>query len=168
MDWQALVDLCGSEKHGLLSKRSFLGGEGTVEGVVVKAYDVFDYRTSKPLMAKLVSADFRETHGKSWKARNPSGRDILQLITDNLRTEPRWEKGLQSLRDAGELTGTLRDIGPLIKTVQRDTMVECEALIKQALFDGAKGKIEKGLARGVADWYKGKLSEAVTQEAKAE
>jgi len=136
----------------LLETVSVLGGQ-TVEGVVVKNYCRFG-TDGKALMGKFVSEKYKEIHAADWKGRHPGGAEIRQAIGQKLRTEARWHKAVQHLREDGRLTGSVRDIGPLIKEVQRDVTEECEEMIKDALFHWARGNINRVVIRGFAEWYK--------------
>lgn len=140
----------------LMKKESSLGGP--MEGIVIKNYHQFS-KDGKVTMGKVVSDEFREKHEKSWKQRNPSGKDVIQDIITSLDTEARYEKAYQHLRDNGKLTGTPKDIGALMAEVKRDTLEEEADWILAQLQKYAIGKIGRGLGRGVPDWYKNKLLE---------
>jgi hypothetical protein len=136
----------------LIDRVSILG-KAKIEGVVVKNYEQFG-QDKKVLMGKFVSPDFKEKHQGSWKAKNPSQRDVIYNLSQVYRHENRWKKALQQLRDAGELTGTPKDIGALCKAVPADIKAECEDEIRDALFKWAWGTISKSSVAGLAEWYK--------------
>lgn len=138
-----------------LENDSILGGS-KIEGVVVKNYHRFG-RDGKCLMGKFVSTMFKEKHQKDWKVRNPSKLDIIELLASSLKTDARWEKGIQHLRELGELTNTPKDIGALIKTVQKDILEEEEEFIKEKIFEWAKKILLKKCTTGLPEWYKDKL-----------
>ena len=144
----------------LLITDSILGGT-TIEGVVLKpvGYDIFG-ADKKCIMGKFVSEAFKEKHKHEWKAGNPGGADIIQNLIAQLKTDARWNKAVQHLRDAGELEGDPRDIGKLMKALNSDVLKEEEAWIKEELFKWAWAKINRGLNSGFAEWYKNKLVEA--------
>jgi hypothetical protein len=141
-----------------LETESFLGGQ-KVEGIVLKNYRMYD-QDKKTLMAKFVSEAFKEKHGKEWKKANPSQGDVLEVLGESLRSEARWEKAVQRLRDDGVLTDTPADIGLLFKTVQQDIVEEEIDHIKETLFKWGWKKISKKTTLGLAEWYKRRLAEA--------
>ncbi len=147
----------------MLEDESFLGGQ-KIEGLVIKAYDHYD-RSGKVLMCKYVSEAFKEIHVKDWKLRNKGNKDVIESIVVGLRTTARWEKGLQHLKERGELKDEVCDIGPLIKEIQADVLEECEGQIKDLLYQWAIRNIERGVVRGCAEWYKAKLAEKCFTEA---
>ena len=79
------------------------------------------------------------------------------MFIPNLRTEARWSKAIQHLRESGELTNSPRDIGGLIKEIQRDTLDECDDIIKDMLMSYAVPKISRGIIAGFPEWYKEQL-----------
>jgi ATP-dependent RNA circularization protein (DNA/RNA ligase family) len=133
---------------------SMLGGAR--EGVVLKNYARYT-EDGKVMMGKYVSEKFKEVHQGAWKANNPTGTDIIEQLILRLATEARYEKAVQHLREGGRLLGDLRDIGPLIREVQTDVIAEETERIAKALLGWAKGKIERGVGRGVPQWYKDRL-----------
>jgi len=143
--------------HKWLSTKSFLGGQD-IEGVVIKNYQRFGV-DGKTMMGKYVSEKFKEVHQVDWKGRNPTHKDILQLIGDKLRTPARWEKAVQHLRDRGQLLDEPKDIGPLMQEVNTDILQEEGDKIKEELFKWAWRQIGKNTTRGLAQWYKDKLVE---------
>jgi hypothetical protein len=138
-----------------MKKPSMLGGPR--EGVVLKNYTRFT-KDGKVMMGKYVSEAFKEVHGGAWKAANPGGKDVVATLIERLKTEARYEKAAQHLRERGELTETVQDIGPLIREVQTDVIAEEADRIKEALYKWAKGQIERGVAGGVPQWWKDKLA----------
>lgn len=149
----SIVDL-----DSLLETDSILGGT-KIEGVVVKNYGLFTPE-KKVAMGKYVSERFKEVHSADWRARNPARADLVLRIIEEYRTEARWEKGVQHLREMGMLEGSPRDIGPLIREVPEDVKKECEQAIKDALFDYAWPAIQRGIVRGLPEWYKRRLAES--------
>lgn len=141
----------------LLTTQSVLGGQ-LIEGVVVKPlnYNLFG-RDKKVLMGKFVSEKYKEILGGEWRAANPIGRDVIDTLIAKYRTPARWQKGIQHLRDEGTLEGSPRDIGLLLKEVGQDILKECEDEIKDALFKWAWPQIQRGVTRGLPEWYKEEL-----------
>jgi len=140
----------------LLEKESVLGGP-TVEGVVVKNYNRFG-QDGKALMGKYVSEKFKEKHIKDWKERNPFGSDIKLQIGESLKTEARWHKSIQHLRERGELLDEPKDIGPLLKEINQDVLEECKEEIMETLFNWAWKDISRLITRGFPEWYKQELA----------
>ncbi len=143
------------ELLALLKNDSLLGGT-TVEGVVIKSFTMFG-QDKKRLMGKFVSERFKEIHEREWKKSNPQGADVVQSLILSLRTEARWEKSVQHLREAGQIEDDVRDIGKLMSAVKEDTEKECEDEIKNALYKWAKDKILRGASAGLPEWYKRRL-----------
>lgn len=136
----------------LLDTKSILGGVN-IEGIVIKNYARFG-KDKKALMAKFVSESFKEKHTGDWKSRNPNYSDVIELLVTELKTNARWEKAVQHLRDFGKLTSSPKDIGMLIKEVQEDAMKEEVEYIKDRLYNLAKNKISRGITCGLPEWYK--------------
>jgi ATP-dependent RNA circularization protein (DNA/RNA ligase family) len=147
----------------LLELESCLGG-ALIEGVVIKNHGRWG-KDGKFLAGKHVSEAFKETHSKAWKASNPSKQDVVEHLIEELRQPARWAKAVQHLRERGELTGTPRDIGPLIKEVQTDISAEEREYIAERLLGWALPKVLRGASGGVAEWYKQQLLEAQFEEA---
>lgn len=139
----------------LLELESCLGGQ-KIEGVVIKNYNRFG-PDKKVLMGKFVSEHFKEVHKREWKATNPAQGDIIIGLVNEYKTPARWQKALQHLNEAGSLTGTPQDIGFLMKEVPLDVAKECEADIKDKLWEWAWPKIRRGIVGGLPEWYKEEL-----------
>lgn len=157
-DTSKILELIGSE--------SYLGG-AKMEGVVVKNYDktVMIGGQIIPIMsAKYVSDEFKEVHQNNWKTENTkSGKiDMYKL---QFRSEARFEKAMQFLRDSGQLELEPRDIPKLLERVNRDILEEEKENIKDFLW-GIYGKeILATATKGLPEWYKNKLvSRLDTQE----
>jgi len=139
----------------LLETESILGGV-KIEGCIIKNYNRFGL-DGKVLMGKYVSEKYKEVHDKEWRKANSQSKDIIQNLILSLKTEARWEKAIQHLRDGGTLTDSPKDIGELIKEVQKDMIEEYEEYIKETLYKYAKSKITRGIIAGLPEWYKEKL-----------
>lgn len=131
--------------NDILETESFLGGE--IEGVVIK-------NPCNGVYAKVVRPEFREKQ----KQRKPKKTDPIDEIAAMYCTEARWRKAVQHLRDAGELTGTPKDIGPIIREIQQDIMDECGDEIKEALFAKHRKQLFNGFIKGFPEWYKDQVS----------
>lgn len=141
--------------RALMREESVLGGV-TPEGLVVKNYARFG-PDKKTLMGKYVTEAFKEVHGKEWKASNPGRQDVLDMLIDRYRTEARFAKAVQHLREAGALEGSPRDIGALLKEVSRDIEKECANEIRDALYRWAWPQINRAVTGGLPQWYKDRL-----------
>ncbi len=146
------------ELDNLLLLPSLLGGD--MEGVVLKNYALFDPWTHKVFMVKYVSAEFKEKHKTDWKGRNPNKASMVESIIESLTTEARWNKAIQHLTEVGELEGSPRDIGKLIKEVQADIEKDDAEEIAELLYQHFRKQIMRGVTRGLPEFYKDKLVKA--------
>lgn len=140
--------------RAFLDTVSVLGGQ-KIEGVVIKPvnYDLYGV-DKKVLMGKFVSEVFKEVHSKAWGEANPSGTDIIAQISKRLNTTARWNKAIQHLREAGKLTDSPQDIGPLIKEIPIDIEKECVDEIKDYIFSWAWPHIRRQVTKGFPEYYK--------------
>lgn len=148
-------ELTRDRLDAMLDRESFLGG-AKIEGVVVKAYGIFDSR-GKTLMGKYVSEAFKEIQPGEWRKDNPTKTDVIDRIVERYRTEARWEKALHALRDHGLLEDSPRDIGKLIPYVIHDVESECKDMIAGELYSFNKRRIMGGVTQGLPEWYKQRL-----------
>lgn len=139
----------------MLDRTSILGGQ-KIEGMVFKNYARFG-RDKKALMGKYVSEGFKEVHKKTWGESNPAQKDIIFRLNEMYRNESRWQKSVIHMQEADKLTNTPKDIGELIKWVQKDLVEECEEEIKDFLYKWAIKHVQRGAVRGLPEWYKKKL-----------
>lgn len=141
--------------QGFLNSTSVLGGQ-KVEGVVIKNYSQFG-PDKKTLMGKFVSEAFKEVHKKTWGESNPGGKDIIQKIGLSLKTEARFNKAVQHLRERDEITDSPKDIGPLMRELNLDLLKEETDYIKDELYKWASKDILRVATSGFAEWYKDRL-----------
>jgi hypothetical protein len=87
--------------------------------------------------------DFKEVHATQWKA-NYTVSGQANSIVESFRSEARWEKAFQHLRELGQLELIPRDIPKLFAELERDFLEEEEA--KKRLFNF--GIIYSGQIRG--------------------
>lgn len=144
-----------AEVKGFMERESVLGG-CKVEGIVIKNYTRFG-QDKKALMGKWVSEEFKEKH-KGVMYGKPGKGDVLTRLILQLRTEARWQKGVQHLREAGTLEDAPKDIGALVKEVQGDVMKEEREWIMEELWKEYWGEVSRGVTRGLAEWYKEQLA----------
>jgi hypothetical protein len=136
-------------------KESYLGGQH-IEGVVVKRYEdwMFLGRILTPVKAgKYVTERFKEVHQADWSRLNTS-KGAYDVLKDKYRTEARWHKAIMHLKEKGEFEGTVRDIGNLIKEIQKDLGQEEKENIKQDLWKIYRDDIMRHATKGFVDWYK--------------
>ena len=138
----------------LLSTISCLGGT-PIEGVVIKNYKRFGI-DGKVLMGKFVSEKFKEKNDSEWKSAKSSS-EIRIAIADWLRTEARWQKSIIHLREQGQITDSPKDIGPLLKEINKDILEECGEEIKERLFKWAWKDIISRVTKDFPLWYKEQL-----------
>ena len=148
---------------GLHETESYLGGQ-KVEGVVAKNYGqlIEVHGRLYPVFAKLVSEQFKERNTKEWKQK--SGKSKLETLFAEFATEARWAKAVQHLEELGELDGSPKDIGPLMKELHRDLRDEETENIKDALFNLHIKGLLRTATRGFPDWYKSQLLATLGQD----
>ncbi len=149
----------------LLETKSFLGGS-LIEGVVVKNYSIPFLLGGQPIpimAGKYVSEKFKETNQESWSKENTT-RGKWEVFLESFRTEARWNKAIQHLREAGTLENAPRDIGGLIRAIHQDIEDEEKESIKGFLWSHFKQDLMRKSIAGFPEWYKGKLMENVFQE----
>lgn len=147
----------GEFEFNFLERDSVLGG-CKIEGFVIKNYAKFT-DDGKLATAKIVSEAFKEKHRSAWKVSNPAQSDFVQGVIESLRTEARWRKAVQHLRERGIIKGEPSDIGPLLKELGTDTFQEEAEHVKEVLFKHFWARIARGVASGFPEWYKKLLSE---------
>ena len=138
--------------HDFLERESVLGGV-KIEGVVIKNYRKFT-DDGKLAKAKIVSEEFKERHRGQWKIANPGPGDLVQEIATELRTDARYRKAVQHLRERGEILFGPEDIGKLLKELGTDLHAEESEHIKQVLFKHFWPKIQRAVCSGFPNWYK--------------
>ncbi len=152
--------------QSLLQCQSILGKE-KIEGMVFKNYSKLwqdGYQAGKLIMLKYVREDFKERNAKEWKASTKAG--FMMELIESLRTEARWKKAVQHVRDKGELEKSPKDIGKLMKELVEDVEAEEGENIKKELWKFYWKEIKKGITRGFPEWYKKYLAEEVENENK--
>ena len=147
--------------EGILDTESFLGGP-KIEGVVLKplhGQDAMYGPDGKRVVAKVVSAAFREVHRKHWGRTNvPKGGGVIDGIADAYGTEARWLKAIQAKAEDGSLENSPRDIGDLIKRIHADVLEEEGEALRELLWKYHVKAIRSALIRGFPQWYKDRLA----------
>lgn len=149
------IDVVPCSLSEYFHKDSFLGGV-KIEGVIVKNYDQFG-PDKKILIGKFVSPAFKEKHQHTFRVDNPTKKDVEQALTVELRAEARWRKAVQHLREAGKITDTPADIGPILAEIKADVFKEEGDYIKEQLFKHAWPSIARGITYGFPEWYKNEI-----------
>ena len=143
-----------------LDSTSYLGKEH-IEGVVIKNYakEQFVGGQLLPLMqAKFVSEKFKEKHKVAWPNNNKSP---LMMIGEVVRTEARWNKAIQRLKENGTYEGNPRDIGELMKILHTDLEEEDKEDIKERLWKAFSKDIKRAATRNFPEAYKWYLATGV-------
>lgn len=145
------------EIQALLDRESVLGGP-KIEGIVAKRYQAMEWRGMfLPVMAgKFVSEAFKEVNKKSWVGDN-TAKGGFEGLKQEFRTEARWTKAIQHLKEAGELAHEPKDIGKLIGEINRDIIEEEKEYIKGRLWNLFHKDILRVATAGFPQWYKEKL-----------
>ena len=145
---------------GAILDRESVLGEAKIEGVVVKPTIPVYGQDKKLVLAKFVSEAFKEEHAKSWGPSKQSHGSVVERLVSRYKTDARWRKSVEHLRDDGKLEGDPRDIGQLIREIEADLLRECGDEIARALLAEFQREIVKGVLRGFPEWYKTQLAEA--------
>lgn len=146
------------EVSKMIEKKSYLGG-CNIEGIVVKNYERPFLLGGQPipLMAgKFVSEQFKETHRNRW-GKEEKTKSKLDTFAESFRTEARWNKAIQHLKEKGELENSPRDIGKLLKEINIDIEQEEKEDIKDWLYNEFKSEILKKSTIGFPEYYKNNL-----------
>lgn len=141
--------------QSMLERESILGGT-KIEGVVFKCYNQYT-PDHKILVGKYVRPNFQEVNKSAQREHNPKTGDVITDLIRMYRSENRWRKAIEHLRDSGELLEDPKDIGRLIKEIQNDIVKEEEEPIKDILWKYAKDSVLRGAINGFPEWYKDQL-----------
>lgn len=145
----------------MMDRESILGGT-QMEGIVIKNYAKPHPESESgfaPMTAKVVSDKFKEKHAFKSHPRGEAGfGPIGEKLVQQLRTEARWMKAIQHLKESGQLLTDEKDIGPLVREIQRDLLEEESDWIKQQLFAEFCQGICRGVVQGFAQYYMAILS----------
>jgi hypothetical protein len=146
------------ELEKLLETQSYLGGK-KIEGVVVKDYKK-EYMIGGqiiPIMSgKYVSEEFKEVHNKNW-SKDHKTKDRVSVYLSGFKTEARWVKAIQHLKENNEIEDSPKDIGKLMKEINQDISQEEKENIKDWLWNEHKGHLSKVVTAGFPEWYKKRL-----------
>lgn len=147
-----------------LEDESQLGGS-KVEGVVLKRHENHILTPDGvPMFAKVVSDSFREI-AKPRKLKGLVTEDkIIKEILDLVNKDMVYSKAVQHLTEAGQLSHSNSDIGPLINEIKRDISEDIKEPAKALLWEWARNQVVTGVVEGFAKWYIKKLSGGITSE----
>lgn len=138
-----------------LEKESILG-DTKIEGVVCKNYIkrfLLGSQLIPIMMGKYVSEKFKEINRESW-AKKHSTIGKWEEFKKRFKTEARWQKAIQHLKEKGELENSPRDIGKLMKEISVDISDEEKENIKNFLWKEFGKEILRYSVRGFPKWYK--------------
>lgn len=139
-----------SQLDVMLNLDSVLGNE-KIEGVVIKNYEqLANSAFSRECFAKLVRPGFKERNSSE----HPSKRDKMEDFLSQFKTDARWNKAIQHLRDSGELTQSPKDIGKIILEIHKDLKIEEREYIKNALYNMYERQILSASVLGFPEFYK--------------
>jgi len=142
--------------ESFLEYTSLLGGK--IEGVIIKPVSFLAVPgTMKRMAVKLVSDEYKESQGASFRKSNPTKSDIIERIGAKYCNEARFRKAVQHLEEAGTLLREPKDIGPLLAELNVDLLAEYDMEIKEYLYEWAIKSIQRRAARGFPEWYKEQL-----------
>lgn len=144
--------------NSFFERESVLGSE-KLEGVVVKNYaqPTVIGQQIYPSFGKYVRAEFKERHATDWSAKFSEGSRLDRWL-ESFRSEARWQKAVQHLTEVGTLTHEPRDIGVLLKELERDIFDEERQNIEKELFRLFKDQIARKARAGFPEWYKEQLA----------
>lgn len=148
----------------LLDTNSVLGNS-KIEGLVVKNYSesiLIGGQVIPVMMGKYVSEKFKEVHNKHWKKEN-TGKGKFETLKESYKTEARWQKAVQHLRDIGKLDNSPKDIGILMKEIESDIIQEEKEVIKDKLWNIFGDEILRYSLNGFPNWYKEQLLNGAIQ-----
>ena len=112
-------------------------------------------RNTPFMHGKFVSEAFKELHS----SKKESKQNVWSAYKEQFRSEARWHKAFQHLRDDGLIIDEPKDIGAIIKEVMRDIEEECGDDIKAKMWDIFSKDLFKTAIYGLPEWYKRKLLE---------
>jgi len=156
LDYKEIKEVAKLEEY--LKEESILGNE-KIEGIVVKNYNQPSGKGSFIIpisMGKYVKENFKERLKKEWKGKFTS-RGKLELLIESFHSEARWKKAIQHLKEREELENAPRDIGKLMKEIEKDLIEEEKENIKNELYKIFIGDIIRKARGGFPEWYKKQL-----------
>jgi hypothetical protein len=153
----------------LLENESYLKG-AQIEGVVVKNFYkelMLGGKVYPFVQGKFVSEKFKEVHRAGWTGEH-TARGRWEDLKYGYKTEARWDKAIQHLREVGALEDSPRDIGKIIKEIQRDIEDEEQENIKEVLWNEFGKEVTRVAVGGFPEYYKNRLLNNATAISKDE
>lgn len=142
------------ELLAFLDRESYLGGP-KIEGVIAKAWDksaMIGDQYIWPLSGKYVAERFKEMKGQ--RSKKSSSRGKWEDYKQTFRTEARWLKAIQHLREEGALLNDPKDIGPLMKELNQDLIAEHKDEILEFLWKNYGKEVCRVARAGFPEFYK--------------
>ena len=93
---------------------------------------------------------------------NPSAGDKLATLKESCRTEARWNKALQHLKERGEIVNEMKDLAKIAPEAVHDLEEEEKETIKNELWKLYGKSIIQYSVKGLPEWYKKLLMENVS------
>lgn len=147
------------EAESYLDNKSSLG-DTLVEGVVFKRRHSPLYNPHDQLiMAKLVSPAFREKQSKGFINEARTTKTLLERLTEEYHCEMRFHKAFQHLQEQGRLEYEPRDIRLLVEQVKVELWEDEKEEILDSILRSISKRLERGIVRGLPEWYKALLAE---------
>jgi len=109
------------------------------------------------IQAKFVSDEFKEKHESNYTFKSSSSS--WDAYKERYRTEARWNKSIQHLRDEGKLLDSPVDIGKLMTAIKEDITDECKDEIVKFLWNHFGKDLLRKACHGFPEHYKKYLLE---------
>ena len=90
---------------------------------------------------------------KEWE-QNHTVKSKFELFKESYKTEARWLKAIQHLKELNVINNTPADIGILLKEIQTDIRQEEKENIKESLYNIFIHEILRKATSGFPEWYK--------------
>jgi len=140
------------------NNKSMLGGT-IPEGLVIKARSILIMnerrKVLEPVMFKYVRREFQEKNREVWaREKKPSLEVVLERLAGTLKSEARWHKAVQHLKEEGRLKEGLRAIPDIIEEAWRDILEEEKDLLVEAFLQLHGHKLKKIVTSSIPGWYK--------------
>lgn len=147
-----------------LHRESYLGGP-KIEGVVAKNWAksiMIGDQYIWPVSGKYVAEKFKEKMGQRTKHFSSGGK--WEDYKQSFRTEARWRKAIQHLREEGRLLCEPKDIGPLLKEINQDLIAEHKEEIMEFLWKSYGKEVCRVATAGFPEFYKDWLLKSAFEE----
>lgn len=134
--------------------KSVINSSVGVEGVVIKRCDKeFRNLDGKIGRGKYVCDEFKEIDNTKKSAEQNDFNSLAQVFAP----EARKDKMIQRLKESGEYTGTMKDMGKMVPMLIADVEEECMQEMQDLVYKFVRKKVHKGLTSDLAQWLKDKL-----------